>query len=157
MTVTPETIDSYFEQYGWKYKRDEDGDWITGFRGDVQSFRFFIRMTEHWIYFTISPFIVAPKDPVCAQRLHTHLMRLNRDINMAKFCLDQDMDVVLTVELPRESLDYSEFSDAIGALCHYADNHYLEIINLAQNPKAASPYLKDASTENDLDWGEGAS
>ncbi|MBU0491344.1 MAG: YbjN domain-containing protein [Chloroflexi bacterium] len=154
MTVTPETIDSYFEQYGWKYKRDEDGDWITGFRGDVQSFRFFVRLTEHWVYFTISPYIVAPKDPVCQQRLHTHLMRLNRDINMAKFCLDNDMDVVLTVELPREGFDYSEFADAIGALSHYADNHYVEVVNLAQSPTAASQYLVEATHEDDLDWGE---
>jgi hypothetical protein len=154
MTVTPETIDSYFEEYGWKYKRDEDGDWITGFRGDVQSFRFFIRLTEHWVYFTISPFIVAPKDPACQQRLHAHLLRLNRDINMAKFCLDGDMDVVLTVELPRENFDYSEFSDAIGALCHYADNNYLEILNLAQSPEASSQYLKEETAEDDLDWGE---
>ena len=150
--VTPETIDSYFEQYGWSYERSGEDVWLTGFRGDVSSYRIFIKVTEHWAYFTISPLVVAPKEEECVQRLNWHLLRLNRDINMAKFCLDSDGDIVLTVELPTEGLDYSEFSDALGALSHYADDTYLEILNLAQSSDASSRY---DPKEDDLDWGEG--
>lgn len=151
MSVTPETIDGYFEQYGWHYNREPgSNDWTTGFRGDVASFRIFVRLTEKWIYFTIIPFVIAPQDPQCASRLHWHLLRLNREINMAKFCLDEDNDVVLTVELPCENLDYSEFSDAIGAMCYYADEHYLKVLNLAQSPNAPSHF----DAEDDLDWSE---
>ena len=149
--IAPETIDSFFEQYGWTYERDGDDLWRTGFRGDVSGFRIFIKLTEHWAFFTIAPFVVAPKDKACTHRLNWHLLRLNRDINMAKFCLDADGDVVLTVELPTENLDYSEFSDALGALSHYADNYYLEILNLAQAPNASSRY---DPKDDDLDWGD---
>ncbi|MFZ5916219.1 MAG: YbjN domain-containing protein [Chloroflexota bacterium] len=150
--ISPATIDSYFGQYEWSYERSGDDVWLTGFRGDISNFRIFVKLTEHWVYFTIAPFVVAPKDEACARRLNWHLLRLNRDINMAKFCLDGDGDVVLTVELPTEGLDYSEFADALGALSHYADDTYLEVLNLAQSPKAASRF--DAR-EDDLDWGEG--
>jgi hypothetical protein len=149
--IEPETIDGYFEQYEWTYERSGEDVWLTGFRGDVSSFRIFVKVTEHWVYFTIAPFVVAPSDEECTRRLNWHLLRLNRDINMAKFCLDGDGDVVLTVELPTESLDYSEFSDALGALSHYADDTYLEILNLAQAPTASSRY---DPKEDDLDWGE---
>ena len=71
---------------------------------------------------------------------------------MTKFCLDSDGDVVLTVELPTENMDYSEFSDALGALSHYADDTYLEILTLAQQVDASSRY---DSKEDELDWGEG--
>lgn len=151
--IAPETIDSYFEQYEWAYEKSKENVWLTGFRGDVSSFRIFVKVTEHWVYFTISPFVVAPKDEAATHRLNWHLLRLNRDINMAKFCLDSDGDIVLTVELPTESLDYSEFSDALGALSHYADDTYLEILNLAQTPNAPSRY--DPKKEDDLDWGDG--
>jgi hypothetical protein len=156
MSVTPEVVDGYFEQYGWSYTRDEgSSDWTTGFRGDVANFRIFVKLTENWVYFTIIPFVIGPQDSERRARLHWHLLRLNRDINMAKFALDEDDDVVLTVELPSENLDYSEFSDAINALCYYADDTYLEMLNLAQTSDASSRYdPKDESVEDDLDWGE---
>lgn len=152
MNVTPEMIDGYFEQYGWTFKREEGSqDWNTGFRGDVASFRIFVRLTENWVYFTIIPFIVGAKEETCKRKLLWQLLRLNRDINMAKFALDEDDDVVLTVEMPSENLEYSHFSDAIGALCYYADDTYVEMLNIAQKPGAASRY---DSKEDDLDWGE---
>jgi hypothetical protein len=149
--IAPEKIDGFFEQYEWSYDRSGEDVWLTGFRGDVSSFRIFVKVTEHWAYFTIAPFVVAPKDESCSSRLNRHLLRLNRDINMAKFCLDSDGDIVLTVEMPTENLDYSEFSDALGALSHYADDTYVEILNLAQSTTASSRY---DPKEDDLDWGE---
>jgi hypothetical protein len=155
MPLTPETIDGFFQQYGWTYQRDmQDAPdvWNTGWRGDAASFRMFIKLTDNWIYFTISPFVVAPKKPECKEKLYYHLLRLNRDVNMAKFCIDNDGDVVLTVELPCTDLDYNEFSDAIGALCYYADDTYVEMLNLATTPNAASRY--DPKPQDDLDWGK---
>ncbi len=149
MSLAPETIDNFFKQYGWTFQRETNDVWNTGWRGDASSFRMFIKLTDNWIYFTISPFVVAPKKPECKERLYYTLLRLNRDINMAKFCVDSDGDIVLTVELPCANLDYDEFSDAIGALCYYADDTYVELLNLATNPNATSRYLK----QDDLDWG----
>lgn len=141
MSITPEVIDGYFDQFGWTYSRDgASNDWTTGFRGDVANFRIFVKLTENWIYFTIIPFVAGPKDPECRKRLHWHLLRLNRDMNMGKLALDRDDDVVLTVELPCENLDYSEFSDAINAPCYYADDTYLATLNIAQTPGAPSRY-----------------
>jgi hypothetical protein len=156
--ITPEIIDGFFEQYGWSYSRDEGGrDWSTGFRGDVSSFRILVRLTDNWIYFTIIPFIVATKNEACRQRLYWHILRLNRDITLAKFGLDEDNDVLLTVELPIESLDYSEFADALNAICYYADDTYLEMLNLSQRPDAPSRYEAQQEENEGLDWGEGNS
>jgi len=152
MGVTKETIDSYFEQYGWTYTYEpEHNIWRTGFRGDVASFRIALRVTDNWAFFVIAPFVLKPKDPECERRLYRHLLRLNYEINMAKFTVDPDGDITLTVELPTENLDYSEFADAINALSYYADEHYLEILNLAQDPTARSRFEPEAE---DLDWGE---
>ncbi len=153
MTLTPETIDGFFEKYGWTFQRDTPDVWNTGWRGDASSFRMFVKLTDNWIYFTISPFVVAPKKPECKEKLYHSLLRLNRDVNMAKFCVDGDGDVVLTVELPGANLDYDEFSDAIGALCYYADDTYVELLNLGTNAQATSRY--DAKPQDDLDWGQG--
>ena len=157
MTLLPETIDGFFEKYGWTFQRDKDKPdvWTTGWRGDAASFRMFIKLTENWVYFTVAPFVVAPKKPECAEKLYYVLLRLNRDVNFAKFCVDGDGDVVLTVEMPSTHLDYDEFSDALGALCYYADDTYVELLNLATNPNTTSRYEAKAQPQDDLDWGQG--
>ena len=130
--LTPERVEEYLAKDGWPFERVDGHTWRSGFRGDVNSFRFFVRLTDNWIFFTIVPFVVAPKNDQCALQLYRHLLRLNREINMAKFAIDDDADVVLTVEMPTENLDESEFKDALDALSYYADKHYLDVLNLAQ-------------------------
>jgi hypothetical protein len=129
--LTGERVEEYLQRDGWPFERVDGNTWRSGFRGDVNSFRFFLRLTENWIFFTIVPFVVAPRSEKAALDLYRHLLRLNREINMAKFAIDDDADVVLTVELPTENLDEAEFKDALDALSYYADKHYLDVLNLA--------------------------
>jgi hypothetical protein len=124
---------------------------LTGFSSDVtDSFAIYITLTPNWVYFAITPFVTAPGDPECEHKLYGHLLRLCQQINMAKFAVDSDGDVLLTVELPRENLDYSEFEDALGALSYYADQTYELVRALATDPDALSGFTE----ETDLDWGE---
>jgi hypothetical protein len=147
MKATPEIIDGFFKEYGWTYTRRDEPEkqmwtWDTGFRGDVQSFSMFVRLTEFWVYFTISPFVVKPKNPDCTVKLHKFLLRANYDVNVGKFALDEKEDIVLTVEMPNENLDYSEFRDGINIVCHYADKYIVDALNLATNPNATHAYLE---------------
>ena len=125
-------VEEFLAKDGWPFERIDDNTWRSGFRGDVNSFRFFVRLTDNWIFFTIVPFVVAPKNDACALQLYRHLLKLNREINMAKFAIDDDADVVLTVELPTDNLNEGSFKDALDALAYYADKHYLEVLNVAQ-------------------------
>ena len=133
-------VEEFLQKDGWPYERVDDNTWRSGFRGDVNSFRFFVRLTENWIFFTIVPFVVGPKSDQASLQLYRHLLRLTREINMAKFAIDDDLDVVLTVELPTEHLEEGEFKDALDALSYYADKHYLDVLNLAQQePRKNGP------------------
>jgi hypothetical protein len=148
IAVDAETIESYFDRYGWQYDRLDDTHFVTGFKSEVtDGFGIYITLAPHWIYFSISPFVKAP-DPECERNLYKHLLRLCQQMNMAKFAVDDDKDVMLAVELPRESLDFSEFSDALGALTYYADQTYETVHALAVDPSAVSGF----SVEADLDW-----
>src|SRR5262245_11226625 len=109
------------------FERIDPATWRSSFHAESKSFRFFVRLTESWTFFTIVPFVRAPEDTAATHRLHRQLLRLNREINMAKFAIDDEGDVVLTVELPTENLDASEFRDAIDALAFYAARHYVEV------------------------------
>ena len=155
MAVTPETLEAFFGQYGWTFERTGEGDLgtdlRTGFRGDTGVFRIYVRLVENWVFFSIAPFVVAPRDPECERKLHRFLLRKNYEMNIAKFTVDEDGDVILTVELPTASLDYSEFADALGALAYYADDAFTQTFILAHVPQAHSLYEE----KQDLDWGAG--
>jgi hypothetical protein len=148
MAVVPETLEGYFEQYGWSYQRTVDTTFRTVFRGDISSFVIHVRIAGDWVYFSIAPFVVTPQNTECERKLYRHLLKLNHEMNMAKFTVDADGDVILTVELPSENLDYSEFSDALGALAYYADDNYSQVFLLAHVPEAHALF-------EDLDWETG--
>ena len=132
MPITAEHVESLLKKDGWPCERGKDAHtWRSAFTGDRSSFKFYVRLTDNWIFFSIVPFVTTPKGEREALALYRHLLKLNRDMNMAKFSLDQDGDVILSVELPTENLDDSEFKDALDALSFYADRHYLDVSKLA--------------------------
>ena len=151
MAIDAETIESYFEQYGWGFERLDETHFMTAFKSEViDSFPVYITLSPNWVYFAVAPFVQAPGEAACEHKLNGHLLRLCQQINMAKFSIDTDGDVILSVELPREHLDYSEFSDALGALSYYADQHYETVLALSTDPNAVSGFEEEA----DLDWDE---
>lgn len=135
MPINPEIIEEYFKRYEWSYNRTSDNTWVTGVRTTVSSFRIFIRLTEHWVYFVINPYVVTPIELDTRLRFYYHVLRLNLDMNMAKFGLDSDGDLFLAIELPTENFDYSHFADALNGLSHHAERLYSEVFNLAHNPE----------------------
>ena len=151
MSATPETLGEYFEKYGWAFRQTGESGFVTWFRGDVSTFRISVNVTKDWVYFSISPFVVVPKEPECERKLHKHLLLLNHEMNMAKFTIDEEGDVILTVEFPSENLDYSEFSDALGVLSYHADDTYAKVFVLAHVPEAQSV----SEDKEDLEWGAG--
>jgi hypothetical protein len=151
MSVTAETIASYLEQYGWSYERVDDTHFASGFRSEApEPFSVHVTLAPSWVFFAITPFVRAPKDIQCERKLYRHLLRLCQQINMAKFAVDSDGDIILAVELPREHLDYGEFADALDALSVYAGDTFAAVQALASDPAAVSAFAE----EQDLDWGE---
>lgn len=119
--MEPDDVPSFFETYGWQFERQGPGLYRTGFVGDTGHYDIWVRVGQHWVYFTINPYVERPEDEphgACVQRL---LLEANHELNMAKFAVDDDGDVLLTVELPRIAFGYSHFADALTALSHYAD------------------------------------
>ncbi|WP_375183504.1 YbjN domain-containing protein [Marinobacter sp.] len=80
-----------------------------------------------YVCFAIVPFVKSPEAQDKSGRLYQRLLELNQTLLMAKFSIDDDLDVVLSVEYPSEELDRSEFDDALDVLSYYADRHYDEL------------------------------
>ena len=112
----------FFDSYGWRYERRDPGVFRTGFRGDTGPYDIWLKLTEAWVYFAINPYVPRPDEGHGPATLLA-LLKANHDLNLAKFALDEDGDLVLCVELPAEDFHYSHFVDALTALAHYADDY----------------------------------
>ena len=142
MTLTPQQVEQFFEQYELPCSRAEDDTlWYADIAAAGEQFEFFLGLDdeEEWVYFTINPFVPTP-DPDCLDNLSRHLARLNYDVTMAKFVIDDEGDVALTVELPAEGFLYAHFEAALAALSDAASESYDEVLNLSQDVTATSSY-----------------
>lgn len=125
--MEPADIERYFERYGWSYEKLDEATFRTGFRGQHGTFAALVRLTEHWVIFTINPYLRPPEGGFGIATLRT-LALGNHAINMAKLGIDPDGDVFLTVELPSEGFHYSHFADAMTAVTHFADGFIVPLL-----------------------------
>lgn len=134
--ITAETIESYFKQLEWLFEQKDDHNWSTGYKGENVEFPFYIRTSGSWLY-VLAPFPIKIQ-AAAANNMYKHLLRLNYQMSMAKFSLDTDEELILSVELPNDNLQLGEFRDALQAVCYYMDENYVELVKLATDPTAQS-------------------
>lgn len=119
--MVSDALPGFFDQFGWRYERRLPGEFLTGFSGDNGAWDIIVRVTDLVVTFTISPYVDRPGDaPPGPGLLHT-LLRANHDLNLAKLGLDRTHEICLSVEMPADGFGYSQFSDALMAIAHYAD------------------------------------
>lgn len=115
---------------GWPVEPLSEVTMRSRFRGNGRIFPLFIHIEPPFITFAVIPFARLPADEGDAGALLKRLLRLNREINLAKFSVDDDGDVVLSVEYKLDDLDPSEVRDAVDVLSFYAEKYHGEITAL---------------------------
>ncbi len=90
-----------------------------------------IHTDDAFVTFAVIPYVHAPEDPDEAEELLRQLLRCNRQMNMAKFSIDEDDDIVLSVEYRLADLDPSEVRDAVDVVSFYADKYFEDMSRLA--------------------------
>ena len=90
-----------------------------------------------YIQLAVVPYLNSPASPERARVLYDRLLTLNHTLLMAKLSIDDDLDVVLSVEYPTRELDESEVFDALDTLSFYANRHHAELEALAHGPETA--------------------
>ena len=129
--IDASTIEGYLTAGGWRMKRIAPQTWRGRFRTLRTGRKFPVLLhqdVEHgFLVCAIVPLVSSPEHPQLAAQLYQRLLELNQLFFMAKLSIDDDLDVVLSVEYPIADLDESELIDALQALSYYADVHHDEL------------------------------
>lgn len=138
--MTFDEIVSYMQADGWPIEPLRDNTIRSSFRGDLRTFSFFVHAEGTYLVLAAVPYIRLPIEEGPAQRLMDCLLHLNREMMFAKFSVDDDGDVVLSVEYPITDLDESELRDALDVLSFYADRHWQQLSDLGGELQPAGPF-----------------
>jgi Putative bacterial sensory transduction regulator len=129
--MTLDEIRAVLEAQGWPVERLSDSTLRSRFRSKDRIFPLFVHLEPLFVTFAVIPYARLPEDPDAADGLMTRLLKLNRDINLAKYSVDDDGDIILSAEYRIEHLDPSEIRDAVDALSFYADKHHEDVNKLS--------------------------
>lgn len=134
LILTDDSVRALFAHEGWPFEKLVDNVWRTWLEtSHGEPVPIVVRMdTESgFVRFAVVPFLASPKDTAQATALYERLLVLNRGMTLAKYSIDDDLDVFLSVEYPAVALDVSEFHDALQALGHYLARDLRELRALA--------------------------
>ncbi len=134
-------IEKCFEQYEWAAEVVEAGVWRATFTAASEhEYGVFVVAAAEWVHFAVSP-VVTGVEPACRGRLWDCLLRLNQQMRLAYFAVDDDDDVNLLVELPAAGFAYEHFAAALDQLTAAVDFLAGELQRMATDPAYHSPRL----------------
>lgn len=111
------TLARHLSALGWKAEPHGERTWHCAHATPEGDLHVFVRLTDNWVIASVVPFLQTRGGN--SFELCRWLLRQNRDMFQAKFGIDDDGDVVLTVEVPTESLDFSELRSALESLVRH--------------------------------------
>ena len=133
LALTPEALVELLEASGWPCERLTSDTVRTHIQGAARVFPLLARLEPGgYLVFAVVPYLKSPQERARAAALYRRLLELNRSLWLAKFSIDDDLDVVLSAEYPLAELDRSEFEDALDVISYYADRYYAELSGLAR-------------------------
>ena len=135
--MTFDDVRACLEKDGWPVDVVSAVTLRSRFRSGDRIFPLFVHMEPEYATFAVIPFARLPTDEG-GDLLAERLLVLNREINLAKFSVDEDGDVILSVEYPLADLDPSEVRDAVDVLSFYAEKYRAEVEAAASAGKEAS-------------------
>jgi hypothetical protein len=128
--MTFDEVRACLEKDGWPIDVVSEVTLRSRFRSGDRIYPVFVHLEPQHATFAVIPFVRLPMDE-SGDLLAERLLEINREMNMAKFSLDEDGDVILSVEYPLGDLDPSEVRDAVDVLSFYAEKYRAEVQRMA--------------------------
>ena len=115
------SLRQHLDALGWKYEPHGARTYRSVHETSEGKMAVYVRLADEWLVASVVPFLATRGRN--SFELSRWLLRMNRDMSQTKFAYDEDGDVVLTVELPTESLDFGEIKAAFEGLIRHGIEH----------------------------------
>jgi len=136
-------IPTYFKRYAWVCEQLDTQIWRTSFTTELEDeFDLYVMVGDEWVHFAVSPFL-SKLEPAQQGRVYTALLRLNQQMRLVYFAVDDEADVNLLAALPVRGFSYAQFEIALNTLVYYTQTLAREIGWIASEPNFRSSLILD--------------
>lgn len=134
-------IAEFFEQYEWAAEEVEADVWRSAFTTESEEdFDLYVMVAEEWVHFAVSP-LVRIGDAEQHPRLIGALLRLNQRMRLVRLGLDDEGDLNLVADAPRERFEFGDFALIVDLLVEYASALAYEVRRSVNDENYFSPLL----------------
>lgn len=136
-------ISDFFDRLGWTYTAPEAGLWQSSFFTESEEeFDLYVMVVEDWVHFAVTP-LLPPVPEAQAARIHRTILKLNQQMKLVRFALDDDGDVSLIADAGAAQLTDAFFAQIVEAFVYYADQLAAELRRMALDAAYASPLIRE--------------
>jgi hypothetical protein len=134
-------IAEFFEQYEWVAEEVEADVWRSTFTTESEEdFDLYVMVAEEWIHFAVSP-MVRLGEAEARPRLIGALLRLNQRMRLVRLGLDDEGDLNLVADAPRERFEFGDFALILDLLTEYTSALAYEVQRSVTDDNYFSPLL----------------
>ena len=134
-------IGEFFEQYEWRAEEVEPEVWRSTFTTESEDdFDLDVMVGEEWIHFAVSP-VVHIGEAEQRPRLFGALLRLNQQMRLVRLGVDDEGDLNLVADAPRERFDFGDFALILDLLTDYTAALAYEVQRTVNDDSYFSPLL----------------
>jgi hypothetical protein len=137
-------IGALFAAYAWEYEEPEPGVWRATFATErEEDYDLYVMAGEEWVHFAVSPLVkVAPGAD--GARLAQALAYANQRLRLARLAIDDEGDVNLLADWPRDRLNADDFARLVDLLVQTTDALAHELRRVGHEPSYYSAKLGPA-------------
>ena len=137
------TFDKIVEQMqadDWPIEHVGERAFRCRFEGVDRTYSLLVHVEAVYLLLLVLPLVKLPSTEPVAQTLMDRLLELNSELVMAKFSVDEDADVILSIEFPVAEMEPGQLQEALDVLVYYTNKYAPEIIELASTEEADDDY-----------------
>jgi len=124
-----ETLQKYFETYGWVYRFDGKDILYSGWRSNNRSFSLKVTLSESLIFFEVKLLVLSS----LIRKKHRstileYILDLNGGLTIARLSLDEENTVILSSESFTDHFTYDHLSKTLGIIGYFSEKLQKEIL-----------------------------
>jgi hypothetical protein len=125
-------IDNYLNKLNWKFERINESTIVSGFKGNTTSFTLYIYDADEWvILLTYANLLPIPDEK--RNEVINAITKLNFETPIVKFSCDDNSNIVVSVELYKNSINENSLEVSLDSLCSSAENLFDQLTDLQNN------------------------
>ena len=140
-SIIHETIENLLDRYGWKWRKTDEGNIVTGFQGLSGNFLISFEINEDWLAIFTADYLPRASDEK-QKGIYASILEFNGEYPYIRFAKTPDGDIFLVADIAinkSKKIDFDSFKLTMDLICEAADEFYPSLYEQITGEKLLPP------------------